>query len=259
MSDRPDLDATADFVKQTMTRAELLELLTDGPSSAQVLADELDTSRSTVHRVTETLGEYELVRRTDGQIAITGLGRTIAEELGHCRGKLNTARRLGPFLNTIDVEAVSIPLDRFEDPTVIAPTQRRAHVGVNRIIELIERTDSLRMFSSIISPLYVNAALREMIDGTRIEVVFDREVVEIIAGEYAEEASEALETGRFHVRVGEAIPFELFLFDDRTGMAAHDESGIARAFVESDSDAVREWAEDLYETYAERADPVELR
>lgn len=258
MTDRQEIEPSTDFVKVSMLRGELLELLMEEPRDARALADQLDMSRSTVHRATETLDELELVDKPGAQFETTGLGDVVAEELRALRTNLETAERLKPFLNTVDTSAVDVPLEHFSDATVTRSRRRQAHVGAKRIIELIEETDSLRMFSSIISPLYVDTARREILDGTDIEVVFDREVVEIITSRYVEEARDALETGRFHVLVDEDVPFELFLFDDRMGMAAHDESGIAHAFVESTSPEARAWAEDLYLDYADSAQPLDL-
>lgn len=253
MSNQQEVDTSTAFVKEAMLRGELLELLQEEPRNARELTDQLNMSRSTVHRVTETLGDLGLVEKPGERFEITGLGAVVAAELEETREHVETAKQLEPFLNTIDTASVDIPLERFSDVHVTRSRRRQAHVGVKRIIELIEETDSLRMFSSIISPLYVDVALREILDGTEITVVFDREVVEIIASRYAEEAREALDTDRFHVYAAADVPFELFLFDDRMGMAAHDDSGIARAFVESTSPEARDWAEDLYREHAAAA------
>lgn len=258
MSNQREREAQPDLVKVAMLRGELLELLAEEPRTARALADQLSMARSTVHRATETLDDLELVDKSDQQFEITGLGDVAAEELRDLRTNLETASKLEPFLNTIDTSTVDIPLECFSESRVTRSRNRQAHVGVKRIIELIERTDSMRMFSSILSPLYVDAAHREILNGTEIEVVFDQELVDPIVTKYSEEAREAFDTGRFEVLLGADIPFELFLFDDRMGMAAHDESGVARAFVECPSPEAQAWAEDFYRDYADTAEPIDL-
>lgn len=251
-------ETDSDFVTEVVARGELLSLLREQPRTGPTLAKHANVSRSTVHRVTETLQELGLVDKPDERFYLTGLGRLVAAEFEQFRRRVETARRLEPFLNTVDPSAVDVPLESFADVTVTAPRPRQAHVGVKRIIELIERSDSLRMFSSIISPLYVDAALAEMLDGMEITVLFDAEVMDIVGTRFAEEARRAFETGRFHVAVVEEVPFELFLFDDRMGMAAHDDAAVARAFVESRAPEARAWAEELFEEYAAGADEVTL-
>lgn len=258
MSDQRESDAASDFVDETMNRATLLEYLVSEPRTPRSLADRLGVSRSTVHRATEKLGELGLLEKTGGEYRLTPLGETVAGEIAALQTNLETAHRLEPFLNTIDEAGIEVPLEAFDDATVTAPQHRQAHVGVNRIIELIEESESLRMFTSILSPLYVDVAHREMLDGTEIEVLFDRDLIDIVVNKYEAEAREAFETGRFHVLVTEAVPFELFLFDDRMGMAAHDDSGIARAFVESTSPDALEWARDVYRSYAAGAQQFDM-
>ena len=258
MNNQQEADVSRDFVDVSMNRTTLLRLLVEEPRSARSVAEELAMSRSTVHRVTQKLGEKGLIAKSDEKFEVTTLGKVVAEEMGELQTKLETAQRLEPFLNTLDDSRVDVPIAEFDDAKVIAPGSRQAHVGVKRIIELIEQTESVQMFSSILSPLYVDVAHREIIDGTDIEVLFDREIIDIIVKKYKEEAQEAFETGRFHVLVGDQIPFELFLFDDRVGMAAHDDSGMARAFIESSSPGACEWAEEMYRTYADDAHSFDL-
>lgn len=258
MSDQRESNRSTAFVDETLNRATLLSYLADEPRRAREIAERLGVSRSTVHRATEQLGEMGLVEKSGNQFDVTALGAVAADEMDCLRTRLETANELEPFLNTIGDADVDVPLGEFDDATVTAPQHRQAHVGVKRIIELIEGSDSIQLFSSILSPLYVDAAHRELLDGTEIEAVFDSAVVELMATKYREEALDAFRTGRFRVLVGDDVPFELFLFDDRMGMAAHDDSGIAHAFVESTSQGAREWAEDLYRSYADDAREFEL-
>ncbi|MFP8957742.1 helix-turn-helix transcriptional regulator [Natrialbaceae archaeon A-CW3] len=255
MSDGRNTGESSEFVSTVMTRAELLEQLEES-QTVRELANELSMARSTVHRATESLAEHDLVDKPNEHVEHTGLGTVVAEQLQGFRTRMEAAHQLEPFLNTLDGAATDIPLERFTDVTVTTTEQRQAHVGAKRITDLIEQTDSLRMFSSILSPLYVDVALQEMLDGTEIEVIFDEEIIAILAERYHEEAMEAFETGRFEVGMTDDVPFELFLFDDRMGMAAHDDDGIARAFVESTDPAAREWAESHYAEYADEAESV---
>lgn len=258
MSNQREADRPEEFVDETLNRATLLNYLAEEPRRAREVAEKLGVSRSTVHRATEQLGDMGLVEKSGNEYAVTPLGAIAADEIDCLQTRLETAHELEPFLNTVGDADVDVPLGEFDDATVTAPQSRQAHVGVKRIIELVEESETIRLFSSILSPLYVDAAHREMLDGTEIEAVFDSEVVELMATKYREEALESFRTGRFHVLVGDDVPFELFLFDDRMGMAAHDDSGIAHAFVESTSAGAREWAEDLYRSYADDAREFEL-
>lgn len=247
-----------DFLIEAVKRAPVFEELRDGPRDTGELDSNLALSRSTIHRTTQSFMENRLVEKSGDEFELTGFGRTVASEIAEFEARMKSSCQLEPFLNTIGPTDVDVPVERFTDATVTRPKPRQPHFAVKRIIELIEESDSLRMFSSIISPFYVDVAHREMLDGMKIAVIFDPEIIEVVLSEYYDKALEAAETGMFEVQVHDEIPFELFIFDDRIGMAAHDETGIPRAFVEADSPDMIEWAEELYESYEKNADHIEL-
>ena len=250
-------DVPEEFLVKAVKRASLFELLADEPREASELVEMLDMSRSTIHRATQSFVEKGLLRKSDDRFELTGLGRAVADEVVDFRRRITGANKLRSFLNTVDLTDVDVPMAAFADADVIHPKPRQPHFAVKRIAELIKASTSVHMFSSIISPFYVDVAYRELLNGTEIEVVFDPEVVEIVASEYADEARKAAEAGDFEVLVQPAIPFELFVFDDCIGMAAHDESGIARVFVETGAPRAVEWAETVYESYRNRAEPLD--
>lgn len=241
---------------EAVQRFPLLRTLRRRSGEPRELERTLSMSRSTIHRATSSLEEKGLLSRGDEGIELTPLGRTVTDEIEDMRADLDTATRLAPFLNTVEDPDIGIPLELFADADVTHRQPRQAHFGVKRIIDRIEATDSLCMFSTIVSPLYVEVVHREILDGTDVEVIFDAEVSDVILENYRSETTEALSTGRFHLLVGDDIPFELFIYDDGMGMAAHDADGIARAFVETDAPAAVEWAEELYARYEKRSQRI---
>lgn len=243
-----------EFQIEVVKRAPLLEALRSQPKSLGELDDALEMSRSTIHRALGTFEDLNVVRKTDTEYALTGFGRTITGRTGEFSTDLATAWDLDEFLNAVDGDGLDVPMEHFADAEVIRPEPQKAHRGVKRIIELIEEVDSLRMFSNILSPLYVDVAAREMIDGTEIEVIFDDRLRYPLQLEYAEDAVEAFRTGRFEVYFRADVPFELFIANDRMAMAAHNQDAIPRMFVETDDDDAVSWAKDLYLRHREAAD-----
>lgn len=236
---------------EVIRRSDLLTALQSSPASPSELERTLDISRSTIHRALRTLEELHLVEKTSGQYELTGVGTFVTAETSAYCNRVDAAMSLEPFLNLVEID--DIPVEHFADAKVTSPKPRQPHYSVRRIIELIERSESLRIFSTIISPFYVDVAHREMLDGMEIQAIFDDGIIDIVLGEYEQEAYEAFDTGRFDVYMHANLPFELFLFDDRIGMAAHDENGIARAFVETRSPEAIDWATKLYERYLEQS------
>ena len=250
----PTPRAGQDFLVETIRRAPLLRALTDGPASIADLSDSVDMSRSTIHRATNSLAERHLLRRSNGEYELTILGEIVAEKTGTFGEDVETAASLEPFLNTIDT--AEVPVEHFVDASVSRPTPRQPHTSIQRIIELIEGSDTLHMLSTVLSPIYVDVGYREMMDGMQIEAVFDREAIDIMVTQYAEKAYETISTGNFSVYAHDGLPFELFVLDDMVGMAAHDDYGVARVLVECDDPEAIEWAERLYRERRSEADPL---
>lgn len=240
-----------EFLLEVARRGPVLQALRSGPVGGNDLARTVELSRSTIHRAANSLQAHDLIEKRDGQYELTGLGRVVAEKVDTFGAEVGTARALEPFLNTVEMD--DIPTEHFVDAKVTRPTPRQPHTSIQRIIELIERSDVLQMLSTVLSPLYVEVGYREMRDGMEIEAVFDRECIDIMVSQYAEQAHETVGTGNFTVYAHHGLPFELFILDDRIGMAAHDETGIARVLVECDAPAAVEWAEDLYAEHRSEA------
>lgn len=237
-----------DDVTEVVKRGPILDALRDEPQDANRLDERLAFSRSTIHRATNDLVDLGLLRKRDGRFELTSFGRVVEQRLADFRRDLDTADRLSPFLDAVE-PGVELPLDRLADATVSGPERGRAHFAVKRISDLMSESASLRTFAGVVSPIYVDICCREAKAGAHVQAVFDRQVVDVLFNEYATEYREAIEQGELEVRIRDDCPFELFLFDDRVGMTAHDDGGQATMFVESTDATVYEWAEALFERY----------
>lgn len=254
--DSGDAASHRSLLLEVARREPVLAALRGGPASGPELAESVDRSRSTIHRATNALEEHQLITKTDGVYELTGLGRVVAEKVADFSTEVRTAVALEPFVNTVDMDTV--PVEHFVDATVTRPTPRQPHTSIQRIIELIEEADRMRMLSTVLSPIYVDVGYREMRDGMPIEAVFDQEAIDIMVSKYTEKAAETIELGNFDVYAHERLPFELFIFDEKMGMAAHDADGIARVLVECESQSAIDWAEDLYDEHKSDAQSLGL-
>ena len=242
------------FLIEVVRRSPLLVELLSKPAGANELVEELDLSRSTIHRATDSLTEMNLIEKSDGTFHLTSYGEVVAVELAEFRNRMLAIRTLEPFL--AHVRMPDIPVEHFEDADVIQPKPRQPHYSIRRIMELIEETERLRVFSTVISPFYVEIAHREMLNGMYAEAIFDEQTINIVMNEYEDQTLEAIESGRFEVYIHNNLPFELFLFDEKIGMAAHDENGIARVLVVTSNEKAVAWGEELYNRYLAEAYPI---
>lgn len=250
--------AKREFLLETVRRAPLLQALQSNPVGASTLSDATDMSRSTVHRATNSLEDAGLITKANGKYKLTNLGKLITDEIDRFGTCAWTAMSLEQFLNAIDGNENGIPINYFANADIIRREPRQPHATIHRIINLFEEADSLRMFSTVISPMYVDVGYREMMNGMEIQAIFDREVIDIMLSEYPEKAHETINTGNFTVYAHDGLPFEMFLFEDKVGLAAHNQNGNAEMLVECTDPSALEWAETIYEKQLANADPLML-
>lgn len=254
----PMTDDDREFLLEAVRRAPLLEYLGRAPASAADVVEGVEMSRSTVHRALDSLTDLGLIRKRGGAYELTNLGELLLAELERFGARARTARSLTPFLNSVGMDGTEIPVEHLSDATVIRREPRRPHATVHRIMELFDRAAEVRMFSTVVSPIYVDMAYPKMVDGMEIRAVFEREVVDLLLSEYPEKAHETMASGNFDVYARDGLPFELFVFEDRIGMAAHDDRGNAEVLIETGDPGAVAWAEDLYERYLSTATSVSV-
>lgn len=242
-----------DDITAIVKRAPILDALRDEPMDGSRLEERLSSSRSTVHRATNRLADLGLIERRDGEFELTSFGRVVGERVADCRRDLDAAERLAPFLEAADGDA-EIPLDLLANAEITRPEAGRAHFAVKRLSDLMAESASLRMFSAVVSPIYVDICCREARRGADVRAIFDRRVVDTLFDEYAPESREAARVGELELLIHDDCPFELFVFDDRVGMTAHGTAGDPTLFVESDDPAVYEWATALFDRYEDGAE-----
>lgn len=240
-------------VVEIVKRAPILDALRDGSLSATRLEDRLSFSRSTIHRATNRLTALDMLEKRGDEFALTSFGRVAARRLEEYRRDLETGSRLAPFLNAVDSD-IEFPVGLLSDATVTPPRPGRPHFVIKRASDLMADSDSLRMFSAVVSPVYVERCCEHAMEGASVTVIFDRQVLDILFDEYASEARAATREGELEVLVHDDCPFELFVFDDRVAMTAHRSSGGQTPFVESTNPDVYAWAERLFERYASHAE-----
>lgn len=247
-------DSSQAFLLEAIRRQPILEALHAEPLTPSGLTDQTQLSRSTIHRAVDSLESYNLISQTNGKYHLTNLGHIIAAETSQFSSIAWSAASLEPFLN--EIGGYDIPIEYFTEATITQRKPREPHVTIQRLIELIDASDHMLMLSTVLSSIHVRVGYRNMMDGMTIEAVFDEEAINIMLSKYQYEARETVETGNFELYVHNQLPFELFVFDTKMGMAAHDDTGNAEILVECDSDQAIEWAKNLYYEYRSDAEPL---
>lgn len=257
MSGDQDADRT-ELLLEVIRRDAALEALDTRPMSKRELAEAIDVSAATAHRIISSFREAGLVERTDEGHVVTALGREIDGAADEYRSHVDAAIRLDPLLSTIDSNSVRFDVASFADATITTAEPGNPYRPLNRFTTLLAETDSLRGFDTTsVAPTYVEDVHAMIADGMPVEVVYDDGIVEQLATEYAELASDAFDRDNLELFVHEDVPFGLALFDDRVGVGGYDdETGLLAVFVDTDDPAAVAWGERLFESYRDEATPV---
>jgi predicted transcriptional regulator len=245
---------------EALKRADALSVLRDGAVDRIGLMTELDVSRTTVHRIVRGLESKGLLVQDGGEFSLTTLGRTVADEVAVYRRRVNAAGRLQPFLETVDESSPSIDVELFEGASVTVTESTNPYAPVARFMELLRDSETVHGFdTTTIAPIYVEDIRNEILGGMETDIVYLSAVVEEMVDTYPEEIAAAVEAGHLTLSTHDDLPFGLAIFDDRIGLGGYDdETGMLRAFVDTDAPDARRWALDLYERYREEAEPMDL-
>ena len=243
-----------EFLTRSENRVALIEALREGPASKPALQERLGMDRVTLSRI---LGEFEdrCWATGDDEWSLTVVGRLVADEFGEFRACMRSTRALRPLIGIAPIEDPDFPSDRLHAATITSAADGDPYAPIRRFMELLQDSDSLSGYdTTTIAPMYVDEIREEILDGMATAVIYRPSVVEQILDDYREDAAAAIESGHLTLWVADDLPCGLAIFDDRVAIGAYDnETGMLDVLVDTDDEAIREWARDSFETNLQSA------
>ena len=235
-----------EFLARSPVRVRLLAAIADGDGlTRNELRDRLDASRTTVGRNLEALRDQGLVTKGNCEYALTRAGEIVTGDVLDLAGTIEIARELKPLLEWVPDGALDIDLRHFADATVLAPEPGDLWSMVNHHVQVIRRTEYDRNVLNVIGLHGYETGYGKIVEGSaHTELVVTPEM---------------LNTGRFEIHVYDGrIPYSISILDGTVQLGATDYDGQPRALLESDAEAVREWATAKYEAYKREAEPFSM-
>ncbi|MFC7215331.1 helix-turn-helix transcriptional regulator [Saliphagus sp. GCM10025334] len=249
---------TEDVLVELIRRHDVFDVLADEPLEKPELTAALEVSPATAHRILASFREKDWIQRTPHGYTLTPFGEALGRAAATYWSTVSETHRRAPLYDVITTAAPSDSVDFawFDDATVTTVESHDPYRPLNRFIDLLEDTSSIRgIDTTSVSPTYVEDVYDRIADGLPVELVYDQAVVERLATEYTDLATDAFERDNFTLWVREEVPFGLALFDDRVGIGGYDdETGLLEVFVDTDNEDAYEWGEQLFERYREDAD-----
>lgn len=242
---------SSDLCIEVVKRAPMIAALREGAMDRRDLEQRLGISKSTAHRNTNSLAERGLIERSDGTYDLTEFGKAVADIVATFEADMQTTVRLTPLFDAVSGVQPRCPIEAFADARVTTSDSGDPFGPLARFVSLVRETETLRMFDSYaVAPTYMDDIHGRVLDGLATEVIERPDVALDVMENYPRKCVELCASQFLTMRLHEALPFGLAIFDSRIGVEIRDrESGTPRAFVDTDSPKGRKWAERLFESY----------
>jgi predicted transcriptional regulator len=252
-----------EFLVRSTHRVGVLAALTEVSRDRAELCEATGASSPTMGRVLADFEDRGWVVR-DGRIyELTRLGEFVAEELVEFCESMATERKLRDVWRWLPREMSKFDIGLFEDAVVSYPGPGYPSQPLERIAELVGRTNSLRGFgATVVKSNNLEAAFTRILDGMESEYVYDPAVFEAVYSWNPELVTEATARENCTHYVHESLPdgdrCGLIILDERVAICCHDgPTGALRAVVDTDSPAAREWADSVYQHIRDDARLIE--
>ncbi|MFC7047244.1 helix-turn-helix transcriptional regulator [Halobacteriaceae archaeon GCM10025711] len=252
-----------EFLARSPHRVEVLEILTDSPTTRTDLRAATGASPSTVGRIIADFERRRWMVRNGPTYELTRLGEFVADRFLDLRDAMSIERKLRDVWEWLPREMAGFSVDLFADAVVSYPGPGYPYEPVERLTHLIETTDRLRGFDSIVYKSINNETVCEaVLDGMELEYVYSPVALEGTVAWNPERVMEAAACENCTVLVHDALPdgnrCGLGIVDDRAGICCHDEdTGALVAVIDTDAPEAREWALPVFERVRQDAKPVD--
>ncbi|MEF8813920.1 MAG: helix-turn-helix domain-containing protein [Halovenus sp.] len=258
-----ELEFDDEILETAVQRKPVLAVFAEEPRYRRELQEALDYSKATCHRIIRSFDERGLLRRTDDGYELTELGQAVAAQVEAFERNIRTAYQLNPLLEAFDSVAVDFDVELFTDATIVRPQPDDPSPPVHRYLELFREARSVRTLArtSFVPPLYLDEIFETAFTDDKKGgiVIYPKSVVEKRYAEYPEWHRKVAEQGiPLRYRIYDRSPFGMTIYDDdHVGLRAYDEeTGTLVLFADTDNPAALSWAEDVFDYYYERSEPL---
>jgi predicted transcriptional regulator len=244
-----------EFLARSSNRIEVLRTLTEAGYTRRELGDVLDASQPTIGRVLGDLTERNWITYDGERYRATATGELVEAGITDLRERLAAEIELRKIAEWLPAEGIDVDLREFRGATITTPTGARPNAPIERMLELLERTDRARLLSHSFNKQKLDHIHSRTVEGTlRTEGVFAADAIEAVREDptLRSRLREIVTADAVDIRVTtEAVPAAVEVTDDRTHLLIRDDDGIVRASMDTDAPAVRSWGVAIFERYAE--------
>lgn len=248
------------FLSNSEHSVRVFERLAEGPATSKELAEQTGASRSTVLRILDRGDSRGWVTSEGSRYEITGVGRAMVREFVAYRETVEGIQHLGRAFDVLPDSAHELDYRHLRDAEVTFRTEDNPFARFDRGLSLIRDADVCRWVSSAAPLEYVNVVV-DCVEqqGLTVEGVVGADLVETLRDDPERAEPWHAVADRVWVYDG-PVPVSIELVDETVVLwltPTRDDRWEGAALLESDHPAVQSWAESLYESYREEAEPLD--
>jgi len=249
-----------EFLALSPNRVEVLRLLAEGPHTRSELAAATGASQATLGRILGDFEERSWVERSGSEHVATATGRLVSGGFEELLSILDTEKKLRPIVQYLPTAALDFDLRHLADATVTVPTRTRPNAPVQRLLDLEERAETVRAYSHAFNEQSLALVAERAAAGElSFRGVFSKSAIDALAAdsELCRRLASLLDAENAEVRVHEGeLPLAGTVADDVVHLLVRDDDGILQAALETDDEAVYEWATASFQRHWEAAEEL---
>jgi predicted transcriptional regulator len=252
-----------EFIASSKHRGGVLDTLVEGGCDRADLQAVTGAHASTIGRVLGDFEERRWIERSGPTYELTPLGEFVADRFAALRDAMETEGKLRDVWRWLPREMEELSVDMFADAVVSYPGPGYPYEPLERVIQLVEESDSMFAFGATVYKSVANEAFcQAILNGMEVEYVFTPAVLAATVDWNPELFERVAARDHCTVLVHDDLPDRtrcgIDIFDDRVAICCHDvETRALRAWIDTDASEAREWAWSVFERYRREARPVD--
>lgn len=260
---KTDAIEVVNFLTQSPVRVAILKHLSDADRLRKSeLKERFDVSQVTLTRNLDALEERAWIRNHVREYELLPSGELIVDAVETMLETVEFVESIQPFLRWFPEDELEFDVTALADATVVVAESTNPYAPVNRHIEAMKTVDRFRCLLPVVGLPAMTVARETILErDTHQEIIYSPEVQSTLQSDpqYRELLEDMHGCDNCRMRVAESeIRYYLGLCEERIQIGVQDDDGVPQALVETDRDAIREWATRTYRSYRKRSEPLVL-
>lgn len=249
------------ILKTAVERREALALLAEGPHHRREMQAELEISKTTCHRIVQTLDNNGLLDRTDRGYELSAKGELLESYVDDYYRNVRATFEYDSLVTAFAETDVTFDIEAFHDARITRPEPNDPTLPLDREFDIFREADYFTIVdgNQHVPELYLEQVFEiGLAQGKEAEHIAPLPIVEKRLSQFPavhKRHSDADATLKY--RICSDVPFGLVLYEDEHVVLRtyDDETGSVELMVDTTSEAAVAWARDVIQQYREKADP----